>query len=305
MTQPNALSALSDSLADAVAHANDGILRVRTGRRVGSGIAWSSDGQIVTVAGSVGRATTATVALPSGEEVEATIKGIDPALDLALLTVDAELSPLPRANGADLRVGNIVLILGRPGRSVRASLGLVSARADEVWKTPLGADVARFIDVDGNLPPGFGGGALLDTTGRVVGLNSRGLVRGGTTLPSDTVDAAVALLAEHGTRARGWLGVRFEQVPLTGADAEAAGTDTGLLVRGAAEASPATTAGVRMGDVLLSLDDKPLGSWRELAQALAGAAGRDLTLRVLRGGAAVEMTVTPSEKRGLRCKAPE
>jgi len=301
MTQPNALSALSDSLADAVAHANDGVLRVRTGRRVGSGVAWSKDGQIVTVAGAVGRATTATVALPGGEEVEATIKGIDPALDLALLQVDAELTPLPRTNGADLRVGNIVLILGRPGRSVRASLGLVSARGDETWKTPLGAEVARFIDVDGNLPPGFGGGALVDTSGHVVGLNSRSLVRGGTTLPSDTVDAAVAILAEHGTRARGWLGVRFERVALQGDDAEAAGTDAGLLVRGAAENCPASAAGVRVGDVLLSLDGKPLGSWRQLAQALAGAAGRELTLRVLRGGEAVELTVTPSEKRGLRC----
>lgn len=301
MTSEHTLSSLSDSLADAVEASSRGVVRIRTGRRVGSGLAWSADGQIVTVAGAVGRNATASVTLPDGREVEATVKGVDPALDLALLSVDAELTPIERVDGSALRVGSLVVIVGRPVRTVRATLGMVSGRSDDGWTTPLGAKVDRFVDVDGSLPPGFGGGALLDADGFLVGMNSRGLVRGGTTLPSDTIENAVNLLAEHGTRARGWLGVRFEAVPLSGDDATAAGADTGLLVRKAADDSPATAAGVRIGDVLLRLDGKPLGSWRQLAQALAGAAGRPQPLAVLRAGALTELTVTPGEKRGLRC----
>ncbi|MCO4773350.1 MAG: serine protease [Deltaproteobacteria bacterium] len=301
MTSQHTLSSLSDSLADAVEAATKGVVRIRSGRRVATGVAWSVDGQIVTVAGAVGRNQTASVTLPTGMEVEATVKGIDPALDIALLHVDSDLTPIERVDGSDLRVGSIALVVGRPGRSVRAALGLVSGRSDEAWTTPMGAKVDRFIDVDSSLPPGFGGGALVDSDGYIVGMNSRGLVRGGTTIPSDTVERAVQQLAEHGTRARGWLGVRFEAVTLEGEDATAADAGAGLLVRKAAESSPASEAGVRIGDVLLSLDGKPLGTWRELAQALAGAAGRPQPLRVLRGGAAVELTVTPSEKRGLRC----
>jgi S1-C subfamily serine protease len=297
MTNHATLSQLSHAFADAVEAGSRGILRVRAGRRVGSGIAFSADGQIITVTGAVGRNATASVTLPDGTEVEATVRGLDPALDLALLQVDAPLTPLARLDGSGLRVGDLGLVLGRPGRGVRATLGMVSARSEEPWMTPLGGRVSRFIEVDASLPPGFSGGALLDATGALVGMNSRGLVRGGTTLPSDTLEAAVALLAEHGTQVRGWLGVRFEAVQLTGEDEAAAGTNAGLLVRKAAEDSPATAGGVRIGDVLLSLDGKPLGSWRELAKALAGAAGRPQPLRVLRGGEALGLTVTPSEKR--------
>lgn len=302
MTTNATLSSLSHSFADAVQAASKGVVRIRTGRRVGSGLAFREDGRIVTVASAIGRNDTASVTLPDGKEVEAQVLGVDPALDLALLKVDAELTPLERIDGSELRVGALAVVLGRPGRGVRASLGMLSARSDEPWTTPLGAPVARFIEVDASLPPGFGGGALIDADGFLVGMNSRNLVRGGTTIPSDTLEAAVAQLAEHGTRLRSWLGVRFEAVEFSGEDEEAAGTNAGLLVRKAADESPAAEAGVHIGDVLLSLDGKPLGSWRQLAQALAGAAGRAQPLRVLRGGAVVGLTVTPTEKRSRhRC----
>jgi len=297
MTHNPSLSSLSDSFADAVDAASAGVVRIRAGRRVGSGLVFSSDGQIVTVAGAVGRQGSVSVTLPDGREVEAEVVGVEPALDLALLKVDAELTPLPRVSGADLRVGALVVVLGRPGLGVRATLGMLSARTNEPWTTPLGARVPRFLEVDAALPPGFGGGALIDATGALVGMNSRSLVRGGTTIPSDALEAAVAQLAAHGTQVRGWLGVRFEAVSLSGADEAAAGTNAGLLVRKAADESPATAAGVRIGDVLLRLGGKPLGSWRQLAQALAGAAGRPLSLALLRGGEAMELTVTPSEKK--------
>jgi len=296
MTNNATLSSLSHSFADAVQVASEGVLRIRTGRRVGSGIAFSTDGLIVTVASAIGRQASATVTLPDGTDVEAKVLGVEPALDLALLQVDVELTPLERVDGSELRVGSLAVVLGRPGRGVRATLGMVSARSKDPWTTPLGASVSRFIEVDASLPPGFGGGALIDSDGFLVGMNSRNLVRGGTTIPSDSLESTVEQLAKHGTRIRGWIGVRFEAVTLDGAPEKAGTPRTGLLVRKAAKESPAILAGVRIGDVLVALDDEPLGSWRQLAKALTGAVGRAQPLKVLRDGKIVELTVTPMEK---------
>lgn len=302
MSNDATLSALSDSLADAVEAASLAVVRVVCGRRVGSGLAWSEQGHVLCAASTLARAGAPTVRLHDGAEHPAQVVGVDPALDLALLKVDAELQPLPTTDGGELRVGAIVLVLGRPGRTIRASLGLVSSSSGEPWTTPLGSVVDRFVDVDASLRPGFEGGPLLDAKGRVVGLNTRGLVRGGTTIPTVTLARAADELATHGTKARGWLGVRFEVVSLDDEDQALTGAARGLLVRKAAPDSPATDGGVKLGDVLLSLGDKPLGSWRELAQALCGTADTETPLRVLRGGAVHELAVTPRERPlGLRC----
>ena len=302
MTTPSPLASFSDSLADAVAAIDPSLVRVRTGRHLGSGIVWSAEGHVVTVAGAVGRAPTAIVTLASGAEVEANVLGVDPGLDLAVLHVPGAPAPAPRTDGARLRVGALVLVVGRPGRGVRATLGVVSGRSDEPWTTALGSTVARFIDVDAELPGGFGGGALVDAHGRIVGLNSRGLVRGGTTLPSDTVDAAVASILASGSKERAWIGVRFEPVALGEPEVTRLGAARGLLVRGVAPDSPAATAGVCVGDVLLTLGAGPLTSFADLALALAGGTGATLPLRLMRGGELLTLPVTPSEaSRRWRC----
>lgn len=301
MSNETTLSSLSDALAAAVQAAGPSVVRVRARRRLGSGVVWG-DGLIVTVAGAVGRAGTVRITTSDGSEHDASVVGIDPGTDLALLKTDAPLTAGERTDGSELSVGHFVLVLGRPGRTTRATFGIVSGHSDQPWTTPLGGSVSRVVEVDATLPGGFGGGALIDARGRIVGVNSRALVRGGTTIPSDTVDAVVKKLAESGTQERGWIGVTFQGVDLNGEDATAAGQERGLLVTGIAEGSPADAAGVKLGDILLTLNGKALGAWEDLASSLGGGVGDGLPLGLLRAGTRTELTVSPvARPRRRRC----
>ncbi len=301
MTKQTTLSSLSDALAEAVVRVGPSVVRIRARRRLGSGVAWG-DGLIVTVAGAVGRHDTARITLHDGSEHDATVLGVDPATDLALLSTEAPLSPGARTDGSELTVGHLVLVLGRPGRTVRATFGIVSGHSNTAWTTPLGGAVSRVVEVDATLPGGFGGGPLVDASGRIVGINSRSLVHGGTTIPSDTVDAVVKKLCEQGTQERGWIGVMFQGVDLTGADSVAADQARGLLVTGVAEGGPADTAGVKLGDILLRVNAHTLSAWEDLAGSLSGGVGSELPLEVLRAGVKTDLTVAPvARPRRRRC----
>lgn len=301
MTKQTTLSSLSDALADAVQLAAPSVVRVRARRRLGSGVVWG-EGLIVTVAGAVGRHGSARVTLHDGSEHDATVLGVDPCTDLALLSTDASLTVGPRTDGSELTVGHLVLVLGRPGRSTRATFGIVSGHSDSPWTTPLGGAVSRVVEVDATLPGGFGGGPLVDAAGRIVGVNSRTLVRGGTTIPSDTVDAVVKKLSEQGTQERGWIGVTFQGVDLVGDDSEAAAQARGLLVTGIAEDGPADAAGVKLGDILLRVNGRTLSAWEDLAGSLAGGVGGELPLEILRAGAKTDLSVAPvARPRRRRC----
>ena len=301
MTKQTTLSSLSDALAEAVQSAGPSVVRVRARRRLGSGVAWG-DGLIVTVAGAVGRHSTAKITLHDGSEHDAAVLGIDPCTDLALLSTDAPLTTGPPTDRSELTVGHLVLVRGRPGRTVRATCGIGSGHSNSPWTTPLGGAVSRVVEVDATLPGGFGGGPLVDANGRIVGVNSRSLVRGGTTIPSATVDNVVQKLSEQGTQERGWIGVTFQGVDLAGDDAEAAGQARGLLVTGIAETGPADVAGVKLGDILLRVDGHALGAWEDLARSLGGGVGNQLPLEILRAGAKADLTVAPvARPRRRRC----
>ena len=289
------LQSLSSSLATVLGSVAPSLVRVQSGRRVGSGLVWSEDGLILTVASVLSRRGTTAVTLHDGTTHVASVVGFDRGSDVALLRIEADgLTP---ANLADpeLAAGNLVLVVGRPGRFARPVLGIVSA-VDGPWTTRTGGTFDRFIDVEAPLPGGFGGGALVAADGTVLGMNSRGVVRGGTTIPSQTLTRLVEQLQSGGVP-RGWLGVAFQNVDLDGADFEAAGQEEALLVTGVRNGSPADDGGVRMGDALLRIDGQSVGRPDQLAAALSARVGTASTLDVLRGGAVVSLTVTPGERK--------
>jgi S1-C subfamily serine protease len=295
----NLLRSLSDSLAAAVDAGAPSLVRVQSGRRVASGIVWA-DGLVVTVARAVSRRHTPSVVLSDGTRHDAELVGRDPSLDLALLRVAVDgLSVAERAEG-DLKVGHLVVALGRPGAGPRASLGMLASVAG-AWTTSDGGHVDAFWDVDGALPPGFSGGPLLDADGRVLGLNTSGLVRGGTTLPASTVTRAVAALEENGDRSPGFLGVLFQGTKLDDEQAATAGQTKALLITGLKPRGPASAAGLKVGDLLLTVDGTPIGAWEDLAQALAGKAGEPVAARILRNGAVVDVEVAIAERGRRRC----
>ncbi len=298
-TKTPSLSAISDSLADAVEAAAPFVVGVRTGRRRATGISVGG-GEVVTSAHALRHSGgSVSVQLADGTVAPAELLGGDPATDLALLRVNAEgLEAAPWADAdAGPRVGHLVLAVGRPGDSARTTLGAVSALGG-AWRSRHGGSIDSYIDVDGALPGGFSGGPLIDGGGAFLGLNTSRLTPGGTTIPASTVLRVAAAIREQGDLKRGWLGVVIQATELPeGTDAD---YSAGLLITGVAGSSPAAEAGVVSGDVLLAIDGAATTSFADLAAALAGRIGDEVPLTVLRHGTRTELSATVGERRRRR-----
>lgn len=283
----NTLQSLSASLADAVEAIAPSLVHVPGLHGSATGVAWSAD-TVLTTARIAMRRDAFDVVLPSGERAPAQVLGRDPRLDLALLRV-AGLTPPPLADEPP-RAGEIVLLLGRTAR-LRAALGVVAARGP-AWTSPHGAELSAFIDVDAELPDGFAGGPLVDASGRVVGINTRGVVRGGTTIPVATLRNAAERLATRGTVRRGRLGVGLAPVTV---DVPGAGPTSGLLLSSVEAAGAAGAAGLLAGDVLLSFAGRPVPDGSTLAALLAEVGpGSPIAVTLLRAGAIIDRSVTPT-----------
>jgi len=163
-----------------------------------TGIVWDGEGLILTAHHVLERDENINVGFEDGETVTAELVGRDPATDLALLRTTKRDSSIPAwAGPEDLRVGHMVLALGRPGKNVRATLGIVSALGDS-WRTPAGGPVDRYLQTDTVMYPGFSGGPLVDAQGRFVGLNTSALLRGvSITVPVPILNRVVQDLSEH------------------------------------------------------------------------------------------------------------
>jgi len=289
------LSSLSNSLALAVETAGASVVRVEARHRgPSSGIVWSADGVIVTADHKIEREEGIEVGLPDGRKVPARLAGRDPGTDLALLRAEAtDLTPISWADDADLKVGHLVLALSRPGETVRASLGILSAVAGE-WRTATGGKIDRYLESDVHHQRGFTGGLLIDVAGRGLGVNDAGLRRGlGIAVPASTVKRVVEALLAHGGVRRGYLGIGAHPVRLPAPVAETLGHPVGLIVIAVQPGSPAETGGVLLGDVLLALDGQPVGRLGELQSLLSEErAGGEATLRLLRAGEVREIRLT-------------
>jgi S1-C subfamily serine protease len=303
----NSLTALSDTLANAVARAGRSIVTVSARpRQSASGILWRPDqGEtiILTADHVVEREDEIGITLPDGSETKAQLIGRDPSTDLAALRisgVDLGEGAAPAEIAGDPKIGHLVLAIGRPGSSgLRASMGVISALEGprRAWR---GGEMEGIIFADLTLYPGFSGGPLVDLAGRVVGLSSSHLTReSSTAIPVTTLRRVVASLLTHGRIRRGYLGVGTQQVPLSPALAQKAGVtqDTALLVVSVEAGSPAEQGGLILGDQVLALGGQPVTDAQTLrAQLGAERVGQPLAIKVLRGGEPAEISVTVGER---------
>ena len=291
------LAELSDALAAAVASAGDSVARVEARDRIpASGIVWSADGVIVTADHVVERDDRITVGV-GGDSVPATLVGRDRATDIAVLRAELTgLKPMAWAEPDALRVGHVTLALGRPGRSVRATMGIASAIGPS-WQSPGGRRFERYLQADVAMPPGFSGGPLVDVNGRGIGMNTSALRRfASPTVPAGDVRRVTETLLEHGTVRRGYLGVTPQPAKLSAAIAQELDQETGLLVTFVEVGGPADKAGVLLGDVIVAFDGAPVRHIDDLFGALAETAGSKATVRVLRGGKLSDVAVTVGER---------
>jgi S1-C subfamily serine protease len=294
------LAALSTQLAGAVETASASIVSIHARRRIpSSGIVWST-GVIVSASHTVKREDDIHVTLPNGESASATIAGRDPSTDLIALRFNASGTRVADRGDADaLRVGALVLAVGRPGKNATASFGIVSALGDG-WRTWQGSRIDRVARLDLSVYDGFSGGPLIDVSGRVLGVNNSALARGTPmALPVSVVDRVVNELLDRGHVRRPYIGVAVQPVTLTPSAAQKLGTaqESALLVISVADGSPADTAGIVVGDVLLEANATALRGPTDLLDAITGTAtGKPIALKLLRGGAAKQVQVTPIDR---------
>src|SRR5205809_5781435 len=295
-----ALAELSTQLASAVATAGNSVVAIHARRRIpSSGIVWR-DGVIVSASHTVRKDDDIQLMLPSGESATATVAGRDAATDLVALRVNGAKSHVAARGDADaLRVGSLVLAVGRPGRNVSASFGIVSA-VGEGWRTWQGARVDRVLRLDLAIYDGFSGGPLVDASGGVLGVNNSALARGTPmALPAKAVDRVLDELVERGHVRRPFIGVGVQPVALSASlvKQHGLGNDSGLLIVSIADSSPAEKPGILPGDLLLDANGQALARPDDLLDALSNvSAGGAVSLKVLRGGTIKSVSVTPADR---------
>ena len=244
------------------------------------------------------------VTLNDGSTYPATVKGHDDKTDLAVLKIDAK-KPLPYLAWGDsdkAHVGDWVVAVGNPyGLGGTVTAGIVSAHGRDINSGPYD----DFIQIDAPINPGNSGGPLFNQQGQVIGIDSAiytpngGSVGIGFAIPSDLAKDVVAQLVEHGSVARGWLGIEMQ--PLTETLAKAMGrTDThGVIVDQVQPDSPALKAGVKQGDLVTAYDGKPIENTREFARAVADTkAGATVKMDLVRDGKAMTVDVTIAQLKG-------
>ena len=292
---------MSDALAAAVEAVSPSVVRVEARRRFpATGIVWRRDGIIVTAHHVIEQDDTIRLGLHGGQTTTATLVGRDPTTDLAVLRATTpELIPPVWAepDGASLRLGHLALALGRPGRSVQATLGIISVRG-ESWRTPAGGLMEHYIQTDIVMYPGFSGGPLVNAAGQVVGLNTSALLRGlSLTVPVVTMRRIVEVLLAHGKVSRGYLGVSTQAVRLPAVLKESLQQETGLLVMTVEPNSPAEQGGLLLGDVLVTMDSTPVRHPDDLLACLsADRISAAVRVRLVRGGELQECSIVIGER---------
>ncbi|HEX4802749.1 MAG TPA: S1C family serine protease [Myxococcaceae bacterium] len=286
-------SALSEAFAAIVEKSSASVVRVEARRRSpSSGIVWSSDGLVLTAQHAVERDEEIEVGFFDGRTAEATLVGRDPGSDVALLRVAATDLVVPSWSTAEPKVGHLVLSVARPGRTARASMGIVSAVSGE-WRSPAGGRLERYLQTDIALQPGFSGSLLVDARGNALGMNTASLLRGHSlAVPTETLRRVAEALIAHGRMRRAFVGLGSMPIRLPVKAARASGQESALLVIAVQPDGPADLSGVLLGDALLALDGHALAQVDDLIEALTEERiGAELKFRVLRAGEVREIAV--------------
>ena len=296
----NTLLALSNNLADAVEQASQVVVAVNARQRMSSsGVHWQQ-GVVVTADHTVKRDEEITVTLSDNRNVSATLVGRDSSTDLAVLKLsETELPTAEICDTASLKVGHIVLALGRSSEGISASYGVISALGS-AWRTWSGGQIDHFVRPDLRLYPGFSGGPLVDISGRVIGINTSGLARRmDVVIPASTINRVVDQLLATGRIARGYLGVGMQPVRLPDTlksklNLPALG---GVIVVNVELDGPAEKAGVLIGDVLVALDGTSVSDTGDvLAMLVPERVGKTISAQIIRGGTLIEVAIAVGER---------
>ena len=277
-------------------------VRSARGAGAGSGVVFTTDGFLLTSAHVVAGSTGGTAEFSDGTESAFDVVGTDPLADLAVLRARSIGAPPVTLGDADLlRIGQLVVAVGNPmGLAGSVTAGVVSGLGRSIPARD-GRHVRLIDDViqtDAALNPGNSGGALADSTGQVVGINTAVAGYGlGLAVPiNGTTRQIISELLSTGRVRRAWLGVAGMPTPLPPAVAARLGQRDGLRVAEVVPGSPAGKAGLYLGDIIVTAGGKPVERTQALQRLMLGPAiGTRLPITVLRRGAFVDVVAVPAE----------
>ena len=264
---------------------------------LGSGVIVNSEGLIVTNQHVVEAADEIEVSLNDGRTTKAELVGTDPETDLAVLRIKLDNLPsLKFAAEEAVRVGDVVLAMGNPfGVGQTVTMGLVSA----LGRNHVGINTfENFIQTDAAINPGNSGGALVDTAGNLLGINTAIYSRSGGSLgigfaiPAKTVQGVLNQIVRTGTVTRGYIGVEQQNITEELASAFDLPQKDGVIIAGIVKDGPADKAGLKVGDILLKLDDKKITDTTQMLNQIAAyAPGEKKSVELLRDGNKETITI--------------
>lgn len=283
--------------------------RQRTQRSLGSGFAISSDGYIVTNHHVVEGADSISVSFDDKENKDRTYKakliGSDKLTDLAILKIDAKDVPFLTFGDSDaLEVGEWVLAIGNPfGLDHTVTAGILSAKGRSIRSNPFDS----FLQTDASINPGNSGGPLLNMAGEVVGINAAIIANGqgiGFAIPSNMAKDIIATLQTDKKISRGWIGVTIQTLDENGAKALDLPNANGALIGDVLAGHPAADAGMKPGDVILSVNGEEIANSGDLSRKIAAIKpGDKARVIVWRNGEKKELTVKIAERETESAKA--
>lgn len=302
---PSILETLSDDLASSVDRTARFTVAIHARRRIPStGVIWR-DGIVVAADHTIQKDEAIDVALADGRVVQAQVAGRDPSTDICLLRLDGDHAPAP-IDVAPLRVGQLMLAIGRPGAQATATLGLVSA-VGPAWRTARGGRIDQFVRLDMSVYDGFSGSPLVTASGRVAGLCTSGLTRGGAiAIPSATVERVIeSLQSNGGVLRRGFLGISTHVVPLPDdikarlAPIGGRVPTVGLMIVSVQPGTPADRAGILIGDILVGLGGQAMEDPKDVFAVLGpDSVGRELAAALVRAGQPLSLSLVADAHPG-------
>jgi serine protease DegQ len=270
---------------------------------LGSGVIVSREGYILTNDHVVDGVTDIQVTFHDGRTVPAKVVGLDPDTDLAVVRVAANnLTPITFGQPDQSRVGDIVLAIGDPfsvGQTV--TMGIVSAVGREINSaSPFGS----FIQTDAAINPGNSGGALIDTNGNLIGINTlifsrTGGYQGiGFAIPVSLARRVMEQIIETGTVTRGWFGIEVADMSADLAQSLGLKGTKGAIVGAIEKGSPAERGGIRLGDVIMTVNGRPVADVSQALNAIAELApGKSVPVKVMRKNAEIALDVTVGRRK--------
>ncbi len=298
MARSDALLELSNQMAGLVDAASRSVVQVRNRRwRAGAGTV-CLDQHVLTAESALEHEEEIGVRTAAGEVMAAAFAGRDPATGLALLKVPGLAAPPIAPSATAARIGQLALAIGRgwSGGTVTA-LGVVSSVGGP-WRGGRGPTVEQVIRTDATPYPGFSGGALVGADGSCLGIATGVLLRGlGLVIPASIAWPVAETLAREGRIRRPFLGLSGQRVRLPRTEHGTA--DSGILVVGVAENSPAHRSGLMIGDVVLGFNGQPVEDPEALLSLLSGDfVDRTVGLEILRAGTRQTINATLTERPG-------